>query len=204
MQQPIQNGETDFGQSFKALNGIEDEEGNKHTLGHTTKVRFTTLGGVEVDGKVDSGATTSSLHANQIQTRGNQVTFTSNALGDKKYTLDLVGNQEVHSADGGASHRPVVQIDIEIEGIPLQGVEFNLNDRSNMDTPILLGQNVLKAGNFVIDVAKDKQPEPTVNQATGPTEAEILQAVEVLAEANLSFADFMEYMRTSVVRKLKA
>lgn len=198
MDQPVQDGDTQFTQAFKELNGIENEESGKHTLGDTVQVVFTSLGGgVNTEGKVDSGATTSSLHADKINVQGSKVSFSSSALGDRTYTIDLAGQQEVHSADGGANQRPVIKLDVEIDGVPLQGVEFNLNDRSNMDTPILLGQNVLKAGNFVIDVSK-----PT-DQTSHPTEAEILHAVEVLVEANLSFADIMEYMRTSIVRNLK-
>lgn len=196
MDQPVQTGDTQFTQDFKQLNGIEDEEGQKHTLGDTVRVVFTSLGGgTEAEGKVDSGATTSSLHADKISVSGSKVSFSSSTLGDRTFTLDLAGQQEVHSADGGANQRPVIKLDVEVDGVPLQGIEFNLNDRSNMDTPILLGQNVLKAGNFVIDVSK--------TDSQHPTEAEILRAVEVLVEAKISLADLAEYMRTSIVRNIK-
>lgn len=197
MDQPVQDGDTQFTQDFKQLNGIENEEGGKHTLGDTVTVVFTSLGGgTQTEGKVDSGATTSSLHADKISVNNNKVSFSSSTLGNRTFTLDLAGHQEVHSADGGANQRPVIKLDVEVDGVPLQGVEFNLNDRSNMDTPILLGQNVLKAGNFVIDVSK------TTDEKQHPTEAEILRAVEVLVEAKISLADLAEYMRTSIVRNL--
>ncbi len=185
---------------------------NQRTLGDTAKIRFTSLGDTEVDAKVDSGATTSSLHADQIQAHNGQVSFRSKPLGDKQFTMDLVGNQEVHSADGGAQDRPMVKLDLEIDGTPLQGITFNLNDRSNMDTPVLLGQNVLKAGNFVVDVSKggsqeqsQEQSAPEKQMVPNPEmrEDEVMKAIAVLAEAQLTLQEFLELFRTEVVRRLK-
>lgn len=173
--------------------------GEKHHLGNTVKVRFTTFGDVEVDAKVDSGATTSSLHADDIQQNGSQISFTSSALGDKRYTVDLVGSQEVHSADGGANERPMIKVDIEVDGVPLSDVVFNLNDRSNMESSVLLGENVLKAGNFVVDVSKD---EP-VEKPAPDRDQQIIGALETLASAGVTLNELVEYIQTVAIRRLK-
>ena len=71
-------------------------------------------------------------------------------------SLCLVGNKaRFLSADGGGNTRPVITLDIEIDGTPLTGVEFNLNDRSGMDSQILMGTNIIEAGNFVVDIHQD-------------------------------------------------
>jgi hypothetical protein len=182
---------------------------NQHVLGDTTKVKFTNFAdGVEVDAKVDSGATTSSLHADSTEVNGNQITFTSKALGGRRFTMDLAGHQEVHSADGGANERPTIKVDIEVDGVQIQGVVFNLNDRSNMDTPVLVGQNVLKAGNFVIDVAKDGSEPPVApsvpeDVSVKIANAKIIEAIEILAESDMTIAELLTHMRTVVVRNLK-
>ncbi len=49
-------------------------------------------------------------------------------------------------------HRPVVTVKIEIGGEKFE-VEANLNDRSHMRYPVLIGRNLLY-GNFVVDVSR--------------------------------------------------
>ncbi|MBN2042569.1 MAG: ATP-dependent zinc protease [Candidatus Aenigmarchaeota archaeon] len=48
--------------------------------------------------------------------------------------------------------RPVVEIEIEIGGQKMK-IQANLNDRSHMRYPMIIGRNVLR-GNFVVDVEK--------------------------------------------------
>jgi hypothetical protein len=109
--------------------------------------------------------------------------------------MELAGSQEVHSADGGANTRPIVKFDIEINGTPIQGAMFNLNDRSHMDTDVLIGQNVLKAGDFQIDVNQDEPPE-RVEQVQGEShtkEDSIIEALQVLYNNNITLSEIVEY-----------
>ena len=48
--------------------------------------------------------------------------------------------------------RPVVKVTIEVMGRKFK-VDANLNDRSHMKYPVLVGRNLLY-GNFVVDVSK--------------------------------------------------
>lgn len=191
------------------MNAGEIETGDTGSvLGNTVKVEFASFGNRSTEGKVDTGATTSSLHATRITyNRERQaVTFLSDALSENLVTLPCSGVQEVHSADHGGSDRPVVQLDVTIDGTPLKGASFNLNDRSNMDTKILIGQNILKAGNFTIDPNKDDARAPEAVQQVQDVqrnEAAILQAVQVLAENNVSLADLLMYMQTVAVNRIK-
>ncbi len=50
------------------------------------------------------------------------------------------------------ARRPVVKVTIKIKGKKFE-VEANLNDRSHMKYPVLIGRNLLY-GNFVVDVSK--------------------------------------------------
>lgn len=173
------------------------------TIGNDVQVRFTSVGNKTTHGKVDTGATTSSLHATNVTVNKerNSVTFNSPAISDNVITMDLDGGQEVHSADGGGQTRPTVKFDIEVNGTPIQGALFNLNDRSNMDTMVLVGQNVLKAGNFIIDVNKDKAPErveqvqSNEQPTTSQTEA-LAEALQVIFDSNMTLAEMVEYFST--------
>lgn len=162
---------------------------SKTTIGNTVDLAFTTLR-THAKGKVDTGATTSSLDARGIRVNGSRVTFTSPSLSSNAITLDLVGTQDVQSADSDGSTRPVVALDVKINDVQLHDVHFNLNDRSSMDSPILVGQNALQQGHFLVDPTMHESmtieivaapvEEPTSNQYTAELEEITKQANEAL------------------------
>lgn len=181
--------------------------GEKHTLGNEAEVRFLAVN-KSVPGKVDTGATTSSLHATKISVNGDQVSFHSPALSNNIITLPVSSHQEVHSADGGGNERPVVNLEIEIDGVHIGNAEFNLNDRSGMDNQILIGQNILKAGNFVVDVQQGEAPQggDTVGDAFEPAvdrTAKIKEAIRVLRDSNVTLDEMMMYIQTEAIAKLQ-
>jgi hypothetical protein len=190
---------------------MTDAPSNQNVIGNTVTIRFAALNQAEIEGKVDTGATVSSLHATNIRVdqANNKVSFNSEALGQNTITMELDGAQTVHSADNGGDKRPTIRMDIEVNGIPLTGVEFNLNDRSNMDSHILVGQNVLKAGNFIIDVNKDEPAENNSTSLPQPTpesvdkEEKILDAIGILVEADITLGDLLKYLKTQAVISIK-
>ena len=180
--------------------------GKEHHLGIMAPVVFPAFGNKTLQGKVDTGATTSSLHARDIRVDSSQskVSFVCDEISNNVITLDLDGSQEVHSADAGGNIRPVVTLDVEVDGVPLKGALFNLNDRSNMDVPVLIGQNVLKAGNFIVDPNKGDEGSPDTEDTVRLTrEAAILQAVEVLAESDVTLSEFISYLQLAAVNRIK-
>lgn len=168
-------------------------------LGNTATVCFTSFGNRTVEGKVDTGATTSSLHAEKITVNEQRqtVTFYSDAISPNMITLPIKGVQEVHSADHGGAHRPTVELDVSIDSTPITGALFNLNDRSNMDAKVLIGQNILKSGNFTIDPNKGAE-----SQQAQRNEAEIIEALQVLAESNITLSQLLQYLRTAAVNRI--
>lgn len=179
-----------------------DSNNQPNIIGNTVEVHFISFGNKTAMGKVDTGATTSCLHATNISVNKGQntVSFYSDVISNNLVTLDLAGVQEVRSADAGGENRPLVRFDIEINGKFLKDAAFNLNDRSNMDTEILIGQNVLQAGDFQIDVSKDEEPEqtqPVAPQTNSALENEdVRAALELLAESNVTMADILKFYRT--------
>lgn len=194
------------------MNPNEMETGDDGAvLGNTVQVGFPAFGNRTVEGKVDTGATTSSMHATDVtvnQAQG-KVSFKSAVVGENVVTLDLKGVQEVHSADGGGKSRPIIELDVTIDGKPIRGAQFNLNDRSNMDAMVLVGQNILKSGNFTIDPNKgssegdDSEPSAAMAGMPQRNESEILQAIEVLIENNIGLGDIVAYLQTAAVNRIK-
>ena len=142
----------------------EIQEGQNNIIGDTVDVLFTNFQNAKpLKSKVDTGATVCSLHTDQMQFDKNsgQVTFISQQLSPNKITLPVVEQQAVKSSDGGTEYRPIVALNIKINGQSMDSVQFNLNDRSEMEFPVLLGQNVLERGNFLIDprINEDEEVE---------------------------------------------
>jgi hypothetical protein len=71
-----------------------------------------------------------------------------------------------------------------------------------MDSMVLIGQNILKAGNFQVDVNKDSEKDVAPEQAEQVQSSQALEneqvraALQVLAESNVSVADIIKYFRT--------
>lgn len=173
-------------------------------LGNMAEVVFASFGNQAVKGKVDTGATTSSLHAEDIHMQNSSVSFKCPALSSNIITLELDGSQEVQSADGGGTTRPIVTFDVTIDGVPVRNASFNLNDRGNMDTPVLIGQNILQSGGFVIDPNKDQQSEVTANVQDQPAptrESIVMRAIEVLAEHDVTLSEIITCLHTAARNK---
>lgn len=182
----------------------------KSTLGELETVKLVVFNAT-VEGKVDTGATTSSLHADKIRIDGDFVIFSAPYLtnNDTSIRMPKVGEQEVSSADGGTQTRPMIELDVEIGGKVLERQVFNLNDRSTMDQQMLIGVNVLEAGEFVVDVAKDVEPEmeQDVLEHSEPQTKErseiIAEVIKVLHEADITLAEIVTHMKTKIIQDME-
>lgn len=125
-------------------------------IGDFVELRFTDLASSQfVRGKVDTGATICSLHCegHKIDEASNQITFKCSTLSPNSITMPLSDRQAVKNADG-TEYRPVVELSVKVDDVVVEKVKFNLNDRSSMDCPVLIGQNLIKAGKFLIDPSR--------------------------------------------------
>lgn len=120
-----------------------------------------------IDGKIDTGAVQTSLHATNINATGSQVEFT---CGDGVYRVALYDTQEISSADGGANERYTIMVNLTINGINIPEQQINLNDRSNMPQMLLIGQDVIKAAGLVIDISEESDAE----SQKGPEDEEMV------------------------------
>lgn len=113
-----------------------------------------------IHGKVDTGAQFCSLHAENVQVKRDPfgtgeeeiVTFVFNKM---RYSMNLEQYQAISSADGGTEQRPVVRFDVRIKDAIYHDILFNLNDRSHMEDPLLIGTNLLQKGKYLVDPARE-------------------------------------------------
>jgi|JI10StandDraft_1071094.scaffolds.fasta_scaffold17026_4 hypothetical protein len=117
--------------------------------------------------KLDTGARTAALHADEIHVSGRRVVFAIIDDGKKRvYRAPLVTQKRIKSSNGISEMRVVIRATLEIANQSFKA-EITLTDRTDMDVPMLLGRNALK-GRFLVDPArsflldrKSKRPKPT-------------------------------------------
>jgi hypothetical protein len=182
----------------------EDNSEKTHVVGDKIQVNFP-LFNKTIIGKADTGATTSSLHATNItvkqqtSTRSVKVSFMCKELSPNVIIADVVGMQQVVSADNENKHesRYVVAFDVEINGKLIKNAEFNLNDRSHMDVPILIGQNILSKGNFVVDVNHKNEIKENVDFSVN-----IEDTISNLIQQNISFKDIYDVLKRKAIKEI--
>ena len=111
----------------------------RETLGLTEKVTIYGTNGKtkEVTARIDTGATNSSVDTKIAEEL---------ALGPIKRT------KLVKSASG-QNRRPVIGAKIKLKNQELED-DFTIAERKHMTYPVLIGRNILQAGNFLIDPNK--------------------------------------------------
>lgn len=134
----------------------------KDIIGDKIKIDFVGFG-TSLIGKVDTGAQMSCLHAENVEIKNDTVTFTSSAISpDKTFTAGLVDVQAVRTADK-TENRPVIELNIRINDKAMSKMRFNLNDRSSMPEKVLIGQNILEKGGFLINPSESAESETEVD-----------------------------------------
>ncbi len=134
--------------------------------------------GVRVRAKLDTGALTSSIHAENIEIfRANDKDWVRFLFpyGKKEgyptgFMIErpILRESHVKERGGGLSSRYVIGIDICVSGNTFP-VEVSLADRDNFNYPIILGRRAL-SGRFVVDPGKSfagNRSCPRRNRKTG-------------------------------------
>lgn len=181
-------------------------------IGNHATVKITSLpNSNEMKALVDTGASVCSLHAERWKIEGQSVRFVCKDLSPNVITLPLVSQMSVKSGDGGQEYRPVIELNIRVNGTKIvQGVQFNLNNREHMDHPILLGANFLKQAKMLIDpnmtteAAEDVIDWDSLMEALTPLLTESAEApdnniqdnlVHLMMNSDLSLRDLVREIR---------
>lgn len=104
-----------------------------------------------VKAKVDTGNSAHNvLHAVNIEEKNGKVTFTT--VNEKTLTLPVADHITIHIGSGNNEERPVVKLDCSIGTEQFNQVPFSLGDRSQNDTPVLLGEGFIRKNGGVVNV----------------------------------------------------
>ena len=94
----------------------------------------------ELVGRIDTGATVSSIDLDLAN----------------KMNLKRIDKFKIVKSASGIEKRPLVIAKIKVGGQMIEE-KFNLADRSHMTYQVLIGQNILKKGDFLVDPKKEGQ-----------------------------------------------
>ena len=125
---------------------------NKPVLGVNEFIDIDGLGRIKA--KIDSGNEAYNvLHGVDISEDGENISFTT--IDNKKMKAPRAGDIKIHIGSGVKENRPIVKLNIKINGKEYKDVPFSIADRSENEDPILVGEPFLKKLNAVIDVNKE-------------------------------------------------
>lgn len=134
---------------------------DKKIIGRKERISLPALGLKRVWAKVDTGAYTSSVHAENIreEVRDGQRVLVFEALlpGHKGFTgkqvvVENYKEKKVKNSFGQAEIRYLIETQMELAGEKFSA-EITLTDRSSMKNAILLGRKILR-NRFLVDVSK--------------------------------------------------
>ncbi|MBT4935605.1 hypothetical protein HOL21_02600 [Candidatus Woesearchaeota archaeon] len=113
--------------------------GKRHILGLTEAITISNKDGdsKSYTARIDTGATASSID----QTIASEL------------KLGPITRIKIIKSASGIGKRPIVVATVKIGDLTVEE-EFTLADRSHMTYPLLIGQNILKIGKFLIDPLK--------------------------------------------------
>jgi hypothetical protein len=125
----------------------------KKIIGAKANISFVELGFNNIKAKIDTGATSSSLHCSQITIEPSKkwVTFTP-LSSQKSFRMPILRISNVTSSNGTTQTRAFVVLHVIIDDLPYEG-EFSLSNRDHMQYPVLIGKQLLD-GNFIVDVSQ--------------------------------------------------
>ena len=139
----------------------------KKVLGRKEKITLPELGLNLVGAKIDTGAYTSSLHAEEIrieEVEGRKLLYFKILMSaHKKFTgktlfFESFREKKVKNSFGQVEVRYLIETKLQLAGETFRA-EFTLSDRSSMKNSILLGRKILR-GRFLVDVSKTNLGKP--------------------------------------------
>jgi len=114
--------------------------------------------GIKLPARIDTGAATSSLDARDLKVEGGLAEFKlSKKYGGMTLRLPIVDWLTIRSSEA-SEERPIVEVEFCI-GPKRVRTRVNLNDRSAVRYPVLIGRNTLKE-NFIVDCMQERCSPP--------------------------------------------
>ena len=112
---------------------------------------FTDLGLVNIPAKIDTGAYSNVLHCDEIEEIEGILHF---RIGKNKYQFQKFKTINVKSSFGDEQERYAILTNVILGNTPYK-LYVSLNNRDNMQYPMLIGRRFLQKFNYIVDVNKE-------------------------------------------------
>ncbi len=140
-----------------------DTDTAKRVIGQTARVGIEEVA-MEFVARVDTGAATTSLHAEEVRVANEMVDFVVFNRDGSRVPLRLpLARMGTVRNSGGSKERVFVEMTLNHEG-ESKRVMVNLNNRARLSYPLLLGRNWLM-DDYLVDVSRE--PETPARAADG-------------------------------------
>ena len=158
----ISNPKSEIPNRKSEISNRQSEIPNPQTIGWREWLALPELGLLAIEAKVDTGAATSALHADDIEPfeRDGQsfVRFRTQPISDVDVVCEapVVDQREVADSSGHSELRFVISTMLRLgvrSDVPSWPIELTLADRSTMQLPMLLGREAM-AGRIVVDPSR--------------------------------------------------
>lgn len=145
--------------------GMEQTDGEKAqiTVGWREWIKLPQLGLAAIHAKIDTGAKTSALHAEDIETFG-PISRPKVRFGVKPIegnddliiycTAPVVDRRYVTSSNGESEFRTIIKTDLGINDDSWP-IEVSLTNRENLSHRMLIGRSAMDAANLVVEPSTD-------------------------------------------------
>jgi len=144
---------------------VVDAHSGKQVVGAVEDVLLAPPG-IKLPARIDTGATTASLHASSVQK------FERNGVDWVRFEMPHPETKEnlsieakvvryariIQSTTEEGERRPVIELHFTLGNVS-QMAEFTLTDRGHLDYPLLIGRNILK-DLMIVDVAQTRIAPP--------------------------------------------
>ena len=121
-----------------------------------------------IDVRIDTGAEYSSINGSDIDMNDETISFT---FGDYRYRFSLLKSVKIVAANG-KDKRPIIRLDIVVDGKTLHNVEFTVNDRGGLNYDVLLGRRALAQANVLVNPALVHLSTKSLNTVDAKTDSE--------------------------------
>lgn len=134
-----------------------NKESSQTIIGCIETVNFPEFGLNDIQAKVDTGAYSGAIHAEDIRLSEDALTlFFSFPEGGKDIATKDFVEVKVTSAFGHQEVRYVVNTEIDIQG-KTYPIRIGLSNREKMRFPVLLGRRFLRENGFIVDVRLNQE-----------------------------------------------
>jgi ribosomal protein S6--L-glutamate ligase len=120
-------------------------------VGYLESIKIPGIGRMVAKLDTGNGAKSCSMHTDEIEKiDGNKIRW---KIGDKEFVSDLVGFTEVEVGDE-IDKRPVINLDIEFNGVRIKNVKVSPVDRKEKSTPFLINRTFMKRMGLIVNPYK--------------------------------------------------